>query len=120
MNVFYQMYPERFNNKTNGITHRRWLLKANPGLTGLITDSIGPEWIGAPEKLEELMKFRGDPAFLEKMHAIKQGNKEKLASRIFEKTGVKIDTESIFDVQVKRLHAYKRQLLNVQIGRAHV
>jgi starch phosphorylase len=113
MNLFYQFYPDRFNNKTNGITHRRWLIKANPGLTGLISDSIGKEWISEPEKLEELMKFKEDSAFLEKMHSIKQANKEKLASRIFEKTGLKIDSTSIFDVQVKRLHAYKRQLLNV-------
>lgn len=113
MNLFYQLYPERFNNKTNGITHRRWLLKANPELSGLISDSIGPEWISAPQQLEELMRFREDSAFLDKMHAIKQANKLRLANRIFDKTGLKIDTESIFDVQVKRLHAYKRQLLNV-------
>lgn len=113
MNLFYQFYPERFNNKTNGITHRRWLLKSNPGLSGLITDSIGPEWVSAPQRLEELMRFKDDSAFLEKMHAIKQDNKEKLAKRILDKTGLKVDTESIFDVQVKRLHAYKRQLLNV-------
>lgn len=113
MNLFYQLYPERFNNKTNGITHRRWLLKANPGLSGLITDSIGPQWISAPQQLEELLRFREDSSFLEKMHVIKQANKDRLAKRIFDKTGVKVDTESIFDVQVKRLHAYKRQLLNV-------
>ncbi|MCM3667267.1 glycogen/starch/alpha-glucan phosphorylase [Mesobacillus subterraneus] len=113
MNLFYQFYPERFNNKTNGITHRRWLLKSNPGLSGLITDSIGPEWVSSPQRLEELMRFKDDSAFLEKMHAIKQNNKEKLAKRILDKTGLKVDTESIFDVQVKRLHAYKRQLLNV-------
>ncbi|WP_423407768.1 glycogen/starch/alpha-glucan phosphorylase [Heyndrickxia sp. MSNUG] len=113
MNLFYQLYPERFNNKTNGITHRRWLLKANPELSGLISDSIGPEWISAPQQLEELMRFSEDSAFLEKMHAIKQANKLRLANRIFDKTGLKIDNESIFDVQVKRLHAYKRQLLNV-------
>ncbi|MEH7886140.1 glycogen/starch/alpha-glucan phosphorylase [Bacillus sp. JJ1609] len=113
MNLYYQFYPERFNNKTNGITHRRWLLKANPELSGLISDSIGPEWISAPQQLEELMRFREDSAFLDKMHAIKQANKLRLANRIFDKTGLKIDTESIFDVQVKRLHAYKRQLLNV-------
>ncbi|MEH7442607.1 glycogen/starch/alpha-glucan phosphorylase [Bacillus sp. JJ1122] len=113
MNLFYQLYPERFNNKTNGITHRRWLLKANPELSGLISDSIGAEWISAPQQLEELMRFREDSAFLDKMHAIKQANKLRLANRIFDKTGLKIDTESIFDVQVKRLHAYKRQLLNV-------
>lgn len=113
MNLFYQFYPERFNNKTNGITHRRWLLKANPGLSGLITDAIGPEWVGAPNKLEELMRYKEDAAFLEKLHDIKQENKERLARRILDKTGIEVDTESIFDVQVKRLHAYKRQLLNV-------
>lgn len=113
MNLFYQLYPERFNNKTNGITHRRWLLKANPGLSKLITLSIGPNWLSAPQQLEELLKFKDDSAFLEKIHAIKQANKERLANRIYDKTGLKVDTDSIFDVQVKRLHAYKRQLLNV-------
>ncbi|MBT2694092.1 glycogen/starch/alpha-glucan phosphorylase [Bacillus sp. ISL-55] len=114
MNLFYQFYPERFNNKTNGITHRRWLLKANPGLSGLITDAIGgSDWVSSPQKLEELMRFKDDSAFLEKLHEIKQGNKERLANRILDKTGIQVDTESIFDVQVKRLHAYKRQLLNV-------
>ncbi|MFT9598932.1 glycogen/starch/alpha-glucan phosphorylase [Mesobacillus sp.] len=113
MNLFFQFYPERFNNKTNGITHRRWLLKANPGLSGLITDAIGSDWVSSPQKLEELMRFKDDSAFLEKLHGIKQGNKERLAKRILDKTGIQVDTESIFDVQVKRLHAYKRQLLNV-------
>jgi glycogen phosphorylase len=114
MNLFYQFYPERFNNKTNGITHRRWLLKANPGLSGLITDAIGgSDWVSSPQKLEELMRFKNDSAFLEKLHEIKQANKERLAKRILDKTGIQVDTESIFDVQVKRLHAYKRQLLNV-------
>ncbi|WP_079510182.1 glycogen/starch/alpha-glucan phosphorylase [Mesobacillus jeotgali] len=113
MNLFYQFYPDRFNNKTNGITHRRWLLKANPGLSGLISDAIGPDWVTSPRKLEELLSFKGDSAFLEKLHVIKQANKQRLARRILDKTGIEVDTESIFDVQVKRLHAYKRQLLNV-------
>ncbi|MBT2644388.1 glycogen/starch/alpha-glucan phosphorylase [Bacillus sp. ISL-41] len=113
MNLFYQFYPDRFNNKTNGITHRRWLLKANPGLSGLITDAIGSDWVTSPQKLEELMRFKNDSVFLGKMHEIKQANKERLAKRILDKTGIQVDTESIFDVQVKRLHAYKRQLLNV-------
>lgn len=113
MNLFYQFYPDRFNNKTNGITHRRWLLKANPGLSGLITDAIGTEWVSSPQQLENLMRFKDDSAFLEKLHGIKQANKERLANRILDKTGIQVDTESIFDVQVKRLHAYKRQLLNV-------
>lgn len=113
MNLFYQFYPERFNNKTNGITHRRWLLKANPGLSGLITDAIGSDWVSSPQKLEELMRYQEDSAFLDKLHEIKLSNKERLAKRILDKTGIQVDTESIFDVQVKRLHAYKRQLLNV-------
>lgn len=113
MNLFYQFYPDRFNNKTNGITHRRWLLKANPGLSGLISDAIGTEWVSSTHQLENLMRFKDDSAFLEKLHGIKQGNKERLAKRILDKTGIQVDTESIFDVQVKRLHAYKRQLLNV-------
>ncbi|WP_226677662.1 glycogen/starch/alpha-glucan phosphorylase [Mesobacillus jeotgali] len=113
MNQFYQFYPERFNNKTNGITHRRWLLKANPGLSGLITEAIGSDWVSSPQKLEELMRYKDDSVFLEKLHGIKQANKERLTKRILDKTGIQVDTESIFDVQVKRLHAYKRQLLNV-------
>ncbi|MBS8265349.1 glycogen/starch/alpha-glucan phosphorylase [Mesobacillus boroniphilus] len=113
MNLFYQFYPERFNNKTNGITHRRWLLKANPGLSGLITEAIGTDWVSSPQKLEDLIRFKDDSVFLEKLHGIKQANKERLAKRILDKTGIQVDTESIFDVQVKRLHAYKRQLLNV-------
>ncbi|UYZ21190.1 glycogen/starch/alpha-glucan phosphorylase [Mesobacillus jeotgali] len=113
MNLFYQFYPDRFNNKTNGITHRRWLLKANPGLSGLITDAIGSDWVSSPQKLEELMRFKDDSVFLERLHGIKLANKERLAKRILDKTGIQVDTESIFDVQVKRLHAYKRQLLNV-------
>ncbi|MBM4762667.1 glycogen/starch/alpha-glucan phosphorylase [Bacillus sp. B15-48] len=113
MTNFYQIYPERFNNKTNGITHRRWLMKANPQLSNLITDSIGPEWIENTEHLEDLLKYKDDSTFLQSLADIKRTNKEKLAGIIFEKTGIKVDTTSVFDVQVKRLHAYKRQLLNV-------
>jgi starch phosphorylase len=113
MNNYYQVFPERFNNKTNGITHRRWLLKSNPALADLITDSIGPDWVYNTLKLEDLLKFKNDSAFLEKLDSIKKANKEKLAGIIESKTGIAVDTSSIFDVQVKRLHAYKRQLLNV-------
>ncbi|WP_053366753.1 glycogen/starch/alpha-glucan phosphorylase [Bacillus sp. FJAT-27245] len=113
MNNFYKVFPERFNNKTNGITHRRWLMKANPRLAELITDSIGAGWIRDTQQLEELLKFRESEAFLEKIDSIKHANKERLAARILEKTGITVDPKSIFDVQVKRLHAYKRQLLNV-------
>ena len=113
MNDFYGVYPEKFNNKTNGITHRRWLLKANPELSSLITESIGSTWIHQTERLQELLKFQEDSSFLAQLKAIKQRNKEKLAKRIQSQTGMTIDPSSIFDVQVKRLHAYKRQLLNV-------
>ncbi|MFX3624908.1 MAG: glycogen/starch/alpha-glucan phosphorylase [Ectobacillus sp.] len=113
MQLFYEFYPEKFNNKTNGITHRRWLLKANPQLSGLICDTIGSDWITKPTELQELLNYKRDAAFQEKFYGIKQLRKEILAKRIEEQTGIRVDTSSIFDVQVKRLHAYKRQLLNV-------
>lgn len=113
MQLFHEYYPEKFNNKTNGITHRRWLLKANPQLASLITDTIGPGWIRKPADLQALESYKHDAAFREKFHSVKQLRKELLAKRIEEQTGVRVDTNSIFDVQVKRLHAYKRQLLNV-------
>lgn len=113
MNDFYQIFPEKFNNKTNGITHRRWLLKSNPDLSALITEAVGSEWIQEPERLQRLLSYHEDPVFLAKLKEIKQRNKEKLANRIKAQTGMIIDPTSIFDVQVKRLHAYKRQLLNV-------
>lgn len=113
MDAFYEIYPEKFNNKTNGITHRRWLIKANPHLTGLISEGIGTDWMYEPEQLSKLNKFKEDPSFLEQLFEVKQKNKERLAKRIEEQTGVLVDTGSIFDIQVKRLHAYKRQLLNI-------
>lgn len=113
MRPFYQLYPEKFNNKTNGIAHRRWLLKANPKLSSLINDSIGSTWTTAPNELAQLFQYQNDSSFLEQLSKIKKENKESLATMIFNKTGVAVNTEAIFDVQVKRLHAYKRQLLNV-------
>jgi glycogen phosphorylase len=113
MNLFYEIFPDKFNNKTNGITHRRWLLKSNPKLSNLISETIGTSWIESPIKLERLIEYRDDSAFLERLSAIKQENKNRLAAKIKEKTGVVVDPSSIFDVQVKRLHAYKRQLLNI-------
>ncbi|MEH7437647.1 glycogen/starch/alpha-glucan phosphorylase [Neobacillus drentensis] len=113
MNQFYQLYPEKFNNKTNGIAHRRWLLKANPKLSSLITESIGESWTYSGTELSSLLNFQHDTAFLEKLLKIKNENKQVLADIILDKTGVAVDTQAIFDVQVKRLHAYKRQLLNV-------
>jgi len=113
MNQFYQLYPEKFNNKTNGIAYRRWLLKANPKLSSLITDTIGPSWMSSAEELTHLLKLENDSSFLDQLLKIKNDNKQRLADIILDKTGVKVDTGAIFDVQVKRLHAYKRQLLNV-------
>lgn len=113
MNNFYQVYPEKFNNKTNGITHRRWLMKANPGLSRLISESIGDKWKIDPTYMKELERYSKDSSFLEKLMKVKTENKIKLAKRIKEQNGIDVNPDSIFDVQVKRLHAYKRQLLNV-------
>ncbi|MDN3018127.1 glycogen/starch/alpha-glucan phosphorylase [Paenibacillus sp. BSR1-1] len=113
MNQFYQLFPEKFNNKTNGIAYRRWLLKANPKLSALITESIGSSWTYTAEDLDKLLKYQNDQPFLDQLQKIKNENKQKLADVIFDKNGVTVDSTAIFDVQVKRLHAYKRQLLNV-------
>lgn len=113
MNLFYQLFPNKFNNKTNGIAHRRWLLKANPKLSTLITDSIGTSWIHSASELSGLLRYQNDSSFLEQLAKIKTENKQILADFIYENTSIAVDPSSIFDVQVKRLHAYKRQLLNV-------
>ncbi|UOY94395.1 glycogen/starch/alpha-glucan phosphorylase [Ectobacillus sp. JY-23] len=113
MHLFHEFYPNKFNNKTNGIAHRRWLFKANPQLTDLICRTIGTDWMKQPNELRALLSVKDDPAFQEEFYRVKQGNKERLASRIYQQTGISVDTHSLFDVQVKRLHAYKRQLLNV-------
>ncbi|MBQ6446687.1 MAG: glycogen/starch/alpha-glucan phosphorylase [Bacillus sp. (in: Bacteria)] len=110
---FYAFYPEKFNNKTNGITHRRWLIKTNPKLTNLISQTIGDKWIDEPIFLKELLNYQDDVNFKENIASIKHNNKEILAKIIKEKNGILVDPSSIFDVQVKRLHAYKRQLLNI-------
>ena len=112
MNDFYDCYPYKFNNKTNGITHRRWLIKANPTLSQLITDAIGKKWITNPTKLEELKAFTNDAAFKKKLEQVKLAGKERLAQYIRNNHDIIVDPASIFDVQVKRIHAYKRQLLN--------
>lgn len=113
MRLWNEMYPHRFNNKTNGITHRRWLLHANPELAGLINDSIGTRWIHHPQEMIGLIKYCEDASFQEQVAAIKRRNKLRLADYITKKHGIQVDPDSIFDVQVKRLHAYKRQLLNI-------
>lgn len=110
---FYELYPERFNNKTNGITHRRWLLQANPKLAELITNTIGNDWVRNPIKLDELEKYAKDSGFQEELYNIKRNNKIKFAKEVENKYGIVVNPDSVFDVQAKRLHAYKRQLLNV-------
>lgn len=109
---YYAMHPEKFTNVTNGITHRRWTEQANPGLASLITDLIGDEWLKNPTHLEKLVEHLGDKDIHSKMIQIKKENKKRLAAYVKEHNNVILDTDSIFDVQVKRLHEYKRQLLN--------
>lgn len=113
LNDFYQFFPERFNNKTNGITQRRWLLKSNPGLSDLITGKIGDGWTKDLYKLKKLEKLTGDKDFIKSWQEIKLENKKKLAEIIKNETGVVVNPKSLFDVQIKRLHEYKRQLLDV-------
>ena len=110
---FYEMYPERFNNKTNGITHRRWLIKANTDLANLLVDTIGYDWVENPPKMKNLMNFVNDKEILKKLEIIKHKRKVQVAEFVKKSYGIEIDPNSIYDIQVKRLHAYKRQLLNI-------
>ena len=109
---FYRMYPERFDNVTNGVAHRRWLCYSNPGLTELITDCIGDGFKKEPDQLRGLRDFADDKAVLEKLETIKRANKESFAKLVLDRTGETLNCDSVFDVQIKRLHEYKRQLLN--------
>ena len=109
---FYTEMPEKFTNVTNGIAHRRWLCQANPGLTGLIKELIGDGFVTDASQLSSLTEYRDDPQVLKKMAAVKRQNKLRLAGYIERENGVKVDPDSVFDVQVKRLHEYKRQHLN--------
>lgn len=113
MKLYYDDQPWKFNNKTNGITHRRWLMKANPLLRNLITELIGEDWKREPSQMVKLLDYVKDEAVKEQLQHIKQRNKTRLAKFIYDRHGIAVDEESIFDVQIKRLHAYKRQLLNV-------
>lgn len=112
-NNFYRIYPERFKNQTNGIAHRRWVLKANPSLADLISETIGQEWIKEPLRLKRLDEIGAvhDKGFLSRLSEIKHAQKQNLAKIIEKSNGVFINPDSIFDVQIKRIHAYKRQLL---------
>lgn len=110
---FYRLRPEIFNNKTNGVCHRRFLAEANPAYAKLITDAIGTGWLDDANELERLIPYEQDASFLDSMEEAKRAEKERLAAYIAETAGIQVDTKTIFDVQVKRFHAYKRQLLNV-------
>jgi len=110
---FYEIYPDKFNNKTNGITQRRWLAKCNPGLSNLITQTIGDGWLTNLDQLAKLKPLARDAAFADAFMAVKQDNKTALSNHIFKEHGISVDPASIFDIQAKRLHEYKRQLLNI-------
>ena len=110
---FYSLWPEKFNNKTNGVTPRRWIVACNPELAKLITDAIGRRWIADLDLIWELEAFQNDPGFLERYRAVKQANKQSLAAYIKHAVSETVDPLSIFDIQAKRIHEYKRQLLNV-------
>ena len=110
---FNALYPEKFNNKTNGITFRRWLMSCNPDLAGLIDETIGKGWRRDADKLEKLLRHADDPEFLERLAAVKRVNKRRFAEWIAAHQGAVIDPDSVFDVQSKRLHEYKRQQLNL-------
>ena len=110
---FYEMYPNKFNNKTNGITQRRFLLHGNPLLADWVTDKVGDEWITNLPVIDKLSKYVDDPKAQKEFMEIKRKNKVRLAKYIKEHNGIDVDPDSIFDVQVKRLHEYKRQLLNI-------
>merc|ERR1719468_1461583 len=110
---FFEFWPEKFQNKTNGITPRRWLMLCNPALSDLISEKIGNEWPVHLDKLKQLKQFAQDPKFQDEVMKIKQNNKTKLAEYLTEVTGVQVNPCSLFDIQVKRIHEYKRQLLNI-------
>lgn len=107
------LYPDRINNKTNGITQRRWLFQSDAGLTGLIAEAIGDKFLDDFDRLKDLDKFADDASFREKFAKVKRANKELLAKTAQERLGIKLDPSALFDIQIKRIHEYKRQLLNI-------
>jgi len=113
MRDFYELWPEKFNNKTNGVTPRRWLLLSNPKLALLITQKLGNNWIKQLDELKQLEAFVDDAEFCDRWRQIKQENKQNLAKYIWQNKGIEVNPNSLFDIQVKRIHEYKRQLLNV-------
>ena len=110
---FYKIYPEKFNNKTNGITFRRWMVECNPGLNKLVSGKIGEGWKTDAEQLEQLLPLADDPAFLAQLDQVKRDNKQTFATWLAAHQGTVVDPDSVFDVQSKRLHEYKRQQLNL-------
>ena len=110
---FYALTPEKFNNKTNGISHRRFFAESNPTYAKLVTEAIGDGWLKDAFELEKLKEFKDDAEFLKAVGASKRANKERLAAYVKAETGLVIDPNTVFDVQVKRFHAYKRQLMNI-------
>lgn len=110
---FYHIWPEKFNNKTNGVTPRRWVLLSNPKLSALITEKIGKDWLTHTEQLRQLEQFINDREFCDRWRQVKQQNKQKLARYILNHTGIEVNVDSLFDIQVKRIHEYKRQHLAI-------
>ncbi|MER9352833.1 glycogen/starch/alpha-glucan phosphorylase [Mesorhizobium sp. M0579] len=109
----HKLYPDRINNKTNGITPRRWLIQCNPGLTALARAAIGDRFLDDIDAIKGLEAFAGDAAFRDRFAAVKRSNKIKLANLVADRLGIKLDPSALFDIQVKRIHEYKRQLLNI-------
>ncbi len=110
---FFELWPDKFNNKTNGVTQRRWMASANPEMSRLITARIGDAWVRRLDALRELIPHADDPDFRDRWHAVKRANKVRLATLVRHDCGVDFDPDALFDVQVKRIHEYKRQLLNI-------
>jgi len=110
---FYELWPEKFNNKTNGVTPRRWVAYANPAMSALIREKIGDGWVRDFSRIEELAHYAGDEAFQQRWYEVKQANKQRLADLVRSDCGVEFSTDALFDIQVKRIHEYKRQLLNI-------
>ena len=110
---FYELWPQKFNNKTNGVTQRRWMAMCNPGLSRLISEKIGDKWVTDLDQLDKLSSLAEDKKFRKRWREEKIANKQRLANLVKDKCGVKFDTSALFDIQVKRIHEYKRQLLNV-------
>jgi len=109
----HRLYPDRINNKTNGITPRRWLIQCNPGLTSLAREAIGDRFLDDIDAIKDLDPFAGDAAFRDKFAAVKRANKVRLANLVADRLGIKVDPSALFDIQIKRIHEYKRQLLNI-------